>query len=313
MEPKAKYTLVGIFVTIFALAGLGIAAWLVGANTGKQYDEYVVITSSSVDGLHKDSDVRYKGVKVGRVVDVRIDPKNPEYIKIYIEVEKDLPIKTDTKAKITSNGLTGISYVNLIGGSKDAPLLKSVSHSKYPVIKTVPTTLQRLSVLAAKLMKGADKLVAKLSGLINDNTSRYINETLKHLLDSSEHLDRLLKGLSVSRRKLDDVFDNTSDLIRNTNSFVALLKKNSLALEGLINNANSLVSQLKESVKRTDKVIDENGKNLDRFTRNGLENVNELVNTLKLTADKLNGLIDEIQNDPSVLVRGRENGTRGSR
>ncbi len=305
MEPKANYAVVGIFITLFALVGLGIAAWLLGMNTGKQYDEYIVITTSSVGGLRKDSDVRYKGVRVGKVLDVKIDPKNPEYIKIYIAVEKDLPIKTDTKAKITSNGLTGIAYVNLIGGSKNAPLLKSVSNEEYPVIKAVPTTLEKLSVLAGKLMKNLTELLSKLNGLINENTSKYINGTLKHIYATSKHIDEVSKSLKATQRKL-------NKLLNDTDTFVVSLNKNSKSIDGLIKDAKLLVREATALTKDTDNVVRNTGANLNKsskdvaaFASTGLKNINGLIIQLNQTTEKLGALIDEIQSSPSVLLRGR--------
>ncbi len=306
MEPKPNFALVGIFITLLTLAGLGMVAWFLGINTQKQYDEYVVLTKYSVSGLHKDSDVRYKGVKVGRVLGIEIDKNNPEYIKIYIAVEKNLPVKTDTRARITTNGLTGIAYIDLVGGTKEAPLLRSISHARYPVIKTVPTMLDRLTALADKVMGNINLLLEKLNGLINDNTSRYLNGALKHIYNTSESVDILSKRLMDTQHRLDRLIDDTD-------GFVVSLKRSEKSLNRVLDKVLSLTDEAKKLTENADSVVREAGSNIEkssrdvaRFTSTALDNVNELIVQMNRAVNRLDMLLNEIESDPSLIIKGRK-------
>src|SRR5690606_42007601 len=73
----------------------------------------------SVRGLTKGSQVRYKGLKVGRVQDVRIAPDNPYKVEVTLEVEQTTPILSNTRASVQMQGVTGLSYIAL--NHSDAP------------------------------------------------------------------------------------------------------------------------------------------------------------------------------------------------
>jgi len=291
METKARFVLVGFFVSLFSLIGLAIVLWIVGVGPGsKQYDIYVVRTDNSVGGLNKDADVRYKGVKVGKVISINIDKKNPEYIEIYIAVEKDLPVKTDTKAKISSNGLTGISYINLIGGNKDKPLLKAKPGKRYPVIQTVPSTLQQLSVLASKVMGNTNILLLKLNSLFDEKMVGNIHDTIANIKATSKSIKEMAQNLKASQKKLNDLLDNTNELALD-------IKSNS-------KNVDNLIEKLEKLTQDTDNLLKENSKNIKTFTSSGLENLNATFTNLKDTSSKLKDLIIELKQNPSLIIRG---------
>ncbi len=291
MEPKARFVLVGVFVSILSMVGIAIVLWIVGVgSSAKQYDIYVVRTDNSVGGLNKDADVRYKGVKVGKVISINIDKQNPEYIEIYIAVEKDLPIKIDTKAKISSNGLTGIAYINLIGGSKDKPILKAKKNERYPVIQTVPTTLQKLSVLAAEVMKNTNRFLSKLNAVFNEKTIDNIHKTVSNIRKTSKSIEKIAKNLKLSQNKL-------NLLLTNTNSVAVQMKTDS-------ENINNLIDKLQKLADDTDILLKQNSKNIKLFTSNGLENINATFTNLRNTSQQLKGLIIELKQNPSLIIRG---------
>jgi hypothetical protein len=100
-----------------------------------------------------DSNVRYRGVPVGRVRDI-IDPKNIERIRVTIEVSDDTPVKADTKATLEMQGLTGGIYVLLNEGTQTAADLPKTMKAPYPEIGS------RRSALA-QIFQGAPELIAK--------------------------------------------------------------------------------------------------------------------------------------------------------
>ena len=291
METKARFAVVGIFISVFSLLGLVILLWIVGGGLHhKKFDIYVVKTDQSVGGLHRDSNVLYKGVSVGKVTSITIDKNNPQFIKIFIKVEKDLPVKTDTRAKISSNGITGISYVNLIGGSKEAPMLKKVSKKQYPIIKTVPTTLEKLSVSAGKVMHNMNKFLNRLNGVFNPQSEKYMRQTIKNLYTTTKKIDTLTENLNKSENSLNRLLLNGSGLIKR-------LDNNSEQLNMLIGSLNRLS-------KNTNSLINQNKKNINLFTKRGLENLNSLFVELKYTTEQFRGFIMELKQNPSVLIRG---------
>ena len=72
-------------------------------------------------GLEPGATVRFGGMKAGSVQAVRIDPKNSTRIEVEFTVARDIPLKTDSVAKITSLSPLGDNYVELSTGTPQAP------------------------------------------------------------------------------------------------------------------------------------------------------------------------------------------------
>ena len=125
---------------------IGGLLWIAsGGNVRKKVDLYLVIEEESVAGLNLNAPVKYDGVEVGKVSDIRLDPVNPEKVRLTFVIEHGTPIKADTVAVLKTQGLTGIAYVELSGGTRDAPLLLASAQEPYPVIRTTPSLSTRSS------------------------------------------------------------------------------------------------------------------------------------------------------------------------
>ena len=92
----------------------------------REVDPYQIAFAGSVTGLQQGSQVRYRGVPVGRVADIRIDPQRVEWVLVTIEVERGTPIRQDTVASLEMQGVTGIAFVQLQGGTQASPPLVAV-------------------------------------------------------------------------------------------------------------------------------------------------------------------------------------------
>ena len=97
MESKVNYTIVGFFVVALTTAVLIFAYWLTKSYGEQAYDTYYVHLSESVAGLNTDATVKYRGVDVGTVVSISLNPKNPEQVELVLNINQDTPIKTDTR------------------------------------------------------------------------------------------------------------------------------------------------------------------------------------------------------------------------
>lgn len=193
MEEKVNLAIVGAFVLILGAALIGAVLWLSsGVTYRKSYDTYLIYMSESVSGLNLNAPVRYRGVEVGRVRNIVLAPDNVEQVQLTLAIASDTPVKVDTVAVLQTQGLTGIAFVELTGGSRNAPPLEAKDGEPYPVIKTGPSLMVRLD---ASLIDAA--------------------QTLKNAARLSEQLPQLAQRIQHSA----DVFDNMSnELARAGNS-----------------------------------------------------------------------------------------------
>ena len=125
METRANYVLIGAFVLSSIALALLFVLWL--SQTQRSYDEYDVIFRERVSGLSVGAAVRFNGIQKGEVQELNIDPDDPQVVIARIRVDDDTPVKTDTKAELELVGFTGLAIIQLVGGTRDEPLLKSVT------------------------------------------------------------------------------------------------------------------------------------------------------------------------------------------
>jgi phospholipid/cholesterol/gamma-HCH transport system substrate-binding protein len=293
MIAKVNYTAVGLFVVILSVALFTVVVWLTGAGEEAAYETYVAYVKESVSGLNPRSPVKYRGVGVGQVKSISLDKENPERVKLLMDIEVGTPVKEDTVTVITSQGITGLAYVELKGGSKNSPPLAAKPDRRYPEIKTKPSLISQLDMALPNLLTQVSQLTEHLSS---------VADRLNHLLDNDKQV-----SLSHTLKNVEDV---TSALRANAASVTEILKNASAASSNLpdlarqTNQSLASVGEAAESIQRTsahlDQLIGETGKGVSQ-----LPQLNPLLTDLKNLTENLRGLAQELDRHPNSLVFGR--------
>jgi phospholipid/cholesterol/gamma-HCH transport system substrate-binding protein len=202
MEKDANYFLVGLFVSLGLAALVVFLIWLAGVHHIGGYDRYTVYFTDSVGGLSTEATVKYKGVEVGRIVDMRLAPDRSDLIKVDIEVKEDTPVRADTQAKLEMQGITGVAHIELSTPNLDAPPPQTLAEEKFPVLKG---TGSQLATFLDDLPKLSRQLSATLSAIGefskgSTKTAESINKTadsIKGLTDKlKEDPSQILQGPS---------------------------------------------------------------------------------------------------------------------
>ncbi|SFG10635.1 MlaD family protein [Neptunomonas qingdaonensis] len=196
MESRINYTLVGLFVVLL-FAGLIIFAFWLGKYGGQQQaDYYHVYMKESVAGLSTDSSVKYRGVDVGVVETIGLNPDNSEQVFLLLRVDQNTPVKVDTVATLKSFGLTGLVYVELEGGSKDAPLLTASGNSSIAEIPARTSTFERFSESLTQLTDKTVLALDKFDRLLSDENLNHVNSILIETKALAEEFNAQLRGLT---------------------------------------------------------------------------------------------------------------------
>ena len=154
METDKHYFLEGLFIIGLTIAAAFAFVWL--AKSGERDDiPYRIRFVESVSGLNLGEGVKFQGVDVGRVKAMRIDPDDPTRVQVEVAVNKDAPIKTDTKAQLRLKGFTGNLFVELNGGSAKAQTL--VSATPQGQIPEIPSEKSKLTTVLDELPKVIEK------------------------------------------------------------------------------------------------------------------------------------------------------------
>lgn len=168
METDKNYFIVGLFVIGFSIAMALFAVWLV--NSGHRDDVlYRVHFSESVSGLSVGDAVKFHGVDVGTVKSIALDPNDSRLVQVDIRLRKDVPVKTDTKATLDLKGITGVVFIELDGGSPDAPsLVASTPEGQIPEIASEKSTLNTTLDLLPKLLERFASIESQVKKVLGD-------------------------------------------------------------------------------------------------------------------------------------------------
>ena len=303
MNARTSYTLVGLFVLGLGAAFVGVILWLGSGSAGRHYDTYLVYTTESVSGLSRDGAVKYRGVDVGRIRDIGLDPGNPERVRLLLEIQQGTPIKQDTVATLEVRGLTGLAYVNLVGGSRQAPPLKPVGDG-IPVIPSRPSLWGRLDHKLGLVLENLIDASRELKDWLSEDNRKLLFNTLDHL----EKLSAMLLGQSGTvRTALGDLAGTLHNTRQATQGLPALVER----MQGAASALERMAGTFDRTARSLDATVAARDRDLRRFTANALPEAGAMISDLRQAAANLRRLSEALRRDPGILLRGSPAGTPG--
>ena len=193
MEIRASYLLVGAAV-LTLIAGLAaFSVWLVKADVDRQVARYEIAFEGAVSGLREGSQVLYRGIPVGQVAAIRIDPANVENVLVTVEIERGTPITVDTVATLEMQGITGIAYVQLRGGTQASARLDPDAEPP-PRIPSRRSALERVFESTPELLGRALALADRLTPAARGRQSRRRGRDAAQRRDLHRHPGAALRG-----------------------------------------------------------------------------------------------------------------------
>lgn len=213
MEPRVNYTVVGIFVIVLIAAVALMIIWLSSGLTGKSYNIYRVYMNESVTGLSPNAPVKYNGVDVGYVKEMQLDRLNPQQVELLLNIETDAPITKSTTATLTTQGLTGVAYIDLRNKSGDTTPLVPTRGNPYPVIPSTPSLFFRLDKAISELTTNFNQLSISLNAIL-DKENRI---AFKHIL---QNVDKLTFDLAGDTKPLHTILQNTATASKKFPGFI---------------------------------------------------------------------------------------------
>lgn len=294
-----NYAIVGAFVLALTGALIAVVLWLAsGGAFQTKYDMYLAIEEESVSGLNLNAPVKYNGVEVGKVKGIHLDPLNPEHVRLIFAIERGTPVKEDTVAVLKTQGLTGIAYVELGGGSRDAPPLLATSPDQYPLIRTKPSLSARLENILTSVLAKLDSTSSNIDKILSDENRLAFKSALADIAvvarTFAARRDTLDKSITSASRTLDNSARVTAEL----GPVITRIGRSADAVEkmGLETAATS---------KSAGKTINAVGADVQRFTAETLPELERLLGELNVLSASLRRLSEQTERNPNSLLFGR--------
>ena len=307
METRAAHIAVGAFVLLLVA---GIAIFVVWISKGAQQELvfYDIKFTGNVTGLQPDNTVRYRGIPVGRVGAVRIDPANPNLVLVTIEVVKGTPIRVDSVASLELQGITGGTYIQISGGDPVSKMLPQTREKPYPLIAARPSKLEELFEGAPALLTKLNQLADKMSALLSDENAKAISGTLANL----ETVTGALAGQTGGLKELMENGAAAAEQVRQTaNEFQFLGQDLRSEVKTIGGSANATIVDLRTTVRafgsvagELDKLLQENRAPIRDFAAYGLYEATQLMGDLRQLIATLTRVTAQIERDPARFFLG---------
>ena len=293
-----NHALVGAFV--LALGALLVAGvlWLASGGTRQtHFDVYQAVEEESVAGLNLNAPVKYNGVDVGKVQAIELDHTNPQTVNLFFAIERGTPVKEDTIAILKTQGLTGIAYVELSGGSVASPLLRAQAGARHPVIRTAPSLSARLENVLTSVLVKLDNTSNNINAMLSAENQTAIRHTLADVA-------LITRTVAARAHSIDAGLADAATTAKHTAQASARLEP----LADRIGRAADAVARMGAEVAQTSvkagATVEGVGADVKRFGNDTLPELERLLGELSGLSRSLRVLAEQTRRDPKGLIFG---------
>jgi phospholipid/cholesterol/gamma-HCH transport system substrate-binding protein len=294
METRAHYVAVGAFVLVLVAVAFAAVLWLARAQLTTQYATFTIYFAGPVTGLREGATVEYNGVPVGRVSEVRISPDNVEQIRVTVEIESDVLIKQNAAANIETNLLSGVSFIQIVGGTRDAPVLAAQAGQRHPVIRSRRSRLASVSARLPQLVTKLDQMADHLNELLGEKNRQAIADSLANLrtltADLAANANTAVLAATTLLNNVDQSYSDPGGLRE--------------GLAGAIASFDKLAKSLNDTNHQLQLTVQDARPGVRAFSQRTLGDVAELVGEARQLISSLGRLVAGIDRDPSRVLFG---------
>jgi len=296
---KTSKFMIGLFVTAGILIGAGAIVWV---NASKYFNKgtlYVSYFNESVQGLKMNSAVRYRGVDVGIVKDIRVAPDN-KLVEVVMKIDLKGDLEHDVVTQLKAIGITGLVIVEMDRRRLSDSFIDIDFPAGYPVIPSRPSEMKAL-------LSGIDSVIEKIKlidfATISDQLKSTVG-TVGNLLDD-ERIDSIITTFESTATNLDSVSsrledlcakDEVSDVLKEVRMTFAEARQ---AIAVIRTNLDSM--NLAETAGKADSLIEDMGKQA-RFTAMEIHDTSE---NLRRASETLEKLMERFSMRPSDLINSK--------
>jgi phospholipid/cholesterol/gamma-HCH transport system substrate-binding protein len=267
MENRAHALAAGLFVMILSMAAAGVAMWFGGDTAAR--DKYLIVSESPVTGLNAQATVRYRGVTVGKVESIRLNPEKLQTVLIRIAVDRNLPLTKNAYAQLGYQGLTGLAFVQLNDEGDNAERLATDPNNPAQ-IPLRPSALDSITEGGQRLLSKANGLVDRLNLLLGEQNQTHFVQILENTASVTgrlrgvvSQLEPGLKSLPVLAADASSVLKHTDELVMNLNNVSARINQHGGPIDSLSLTAGELTDTL-HKLRETTEGITRNTRSVDR-------------------------------------------------
>ncbi|MCD4651105.1 MAG: MlaD family protein [Candidatus Cloacimonetes bacterium] len=309
MVSKAQKFRLGVFVAGTTALLILLLVLVVGRQMIEKKDIYYVrYTDTSVNGLQIGGSVKYNGILIGAVDEIRFDEKDVSSVIVQLSVYDGTPIHSDMRATLVPVGITGLKSVEITGGTNTSPLLNdgdfidagtstfdSITGKAEVVAEKLETVLNNIAHLTDhnnrekfdNILKNVDEMIIEnrdaFNSIVNnvDSLTLYVSQLSASTYEAMEKINRIIDSEEV----------------------VAMLKDGAQFTNSLIEaDVPNMLVEISSAISQADALI----RNLNNLVQSGKRDILPTLDSLRETMDYLNEFARQIGEEPSMLLRTKK-------
>ncbi len=307
MENRVSYILIGLFVFALSFSTVAAILWLGKYAQNENYNFYKVITHQSVSGLNPKAPVKLRGVSVGEVKDIYINTENSEEVIVLIRVKENTPIKEDTHALINLQGITGLSYIELEGGTNSSKLLKTGdSEEEYGIINTKDSIIERVDKTLTDIGNKTNRMLDKTDEVMSTKNLKNFEKILENLVEVTATMTATMQMIQAKDKQLNNLIQKGVEFEQAVIDAANEVRKTSQEM-GVDSHA-TLIS-MQEASATTSRVMEalddklKEGKlDIDLIVRENLLPFQNDLNDLRTLIIESKELVSQLRDSPSDIL-----------
>lgn len=319
MEPETRYTVIG--AVVLALIGAAVAGYLWLSSSGREADfRYytVYFERQSLSGLQVGGNVNMRGITVGRVEDYSLSRDSINRVKVDVRVQRDTPVRENTKAAVSRNVLTGIAHINLDTPTVSGPELTAVpSGERYPVIAEGTSNLDQIADSLTQLSQTASNSLNRVNELLSKDNQKIFTELMLSVRDLSTGLTARLGAIETATRHIDEtalVFQQSArDLTRSSQQLLTAMQPLPGQAGDTLSEAQATLREFTRATRALEKDIGQAVARLESSSVGVLQRADDTMDVgllelrataaeLRTSAELVSRTLDQLQDPRAALV-----------
>ena len=315
MERKAHYALIGTFVLVSLTALLAFTAWLSDAQFDKKYDNYEISFRGGVQGLSEGTEVRFNGLKVGDITELRIDPNDNNSVIVDIQVESNTPIDFESVGRMEPLGLTGLNYIQIIPGGPNSRLIKNSTDKDPFRLKGEASRIDLLLGSGGTVMESSQAALARINAVMTPEAIMDFHEILSNLKVITNNFVDLKVDPEIFNRTMQSIEQASSDVSLAAGAVDLAAKDFDVLIE---NDVRTVLERSKISMEKLDKTLvaiealskDSNqlitdGRDaINRLSNSGLTDLEETIDSIRRAVLGLESILINFEQNPTAFIVG---------
>jgi phospholipid/cholesterol/gamma-HCH transport system substrate-binding protein len=306
METRSHYAIVGAVVVALAIAMFAAVIWLANYSgaTDKRFD---IFFKQSVNGLAVGSPVAFNGVPVGKIEEIKLLPDTPQFVRVRISIDKDVPVLQGTTAAVEGVGFTGVSQIQLSGAMQGAEPITKKGPYGVPVIPPRVGGFGAILASAPELLSNVSRLTERLADVL-DPANR---KSLAGILSNTE---KVTGALAERAPEIAQTVVEARETLRVATATLKRIDALAASTNALVTeDGKPLVTELRQTIvtaektlARIDAVAGAAQPGIETLNGETLPEVNRLLRDLQGLTNQLGAVAAKLDEDPAgALVGGR--------